>query len=396
MLRMEARVSELPSTSGNTEDLQAWALLVRSPSLDRERLLPALTAAGSAAALTHASSAQLAHWQLPARAIEYLRAPDRAAVEQDLQWLAAAPGRHLVPLDSPLYPPLLHQSVGAPVALYVRGVPSVLCLPQLAMVGSRNPTASGREAAFQFARHLAGCGLAITSGLAVGIDSASHRGALAAQQPTIAVCGCGLDTVYPAENASLAAEIELTGALLSEFPPGTPPLRENFPQRNRIISGLALGTLVVEAASRSGSLITARFALEQGREVFAIPGSIHSPLSRGCHQLIRQGAKLVETGDDVLAELGVIAAAAAASPAREQARRRAASGGVAAGELDKEYEILLDALGFDPLGVDALVERSGLKPDAVASMLLILELQGAIEAHPGGRYCRRPGPVTRA
>jgi DNA processing protein len=392
---MEARMPELPSTPANTEELQAWALLVRSPSLDRERLLPALSAAGSAAALTQASSAQLARWQLPTPAIEYLRAPDMAAVRQDLEWLKAAPGRHLVPLDAPFYPPLLLQSVGAPVALYVRGIPAVLSLPQLAMVGSRNPTASGRETAFQFARHLAGCGLIITSGLAVGIDSASHRGALAAQQPTIAVCGCGLDIVYPEENDTLATDIERTGALVSEFPPGTPPLRQNFPQRNRIISGLALGTLVVEAASRSGSLITARFALEQGREVFAIPGSIHSPLSRGCHQLIRQGAKLVETGDDVLAELGVIAAAGTRAAA-QVAQSGSASGGVAAGELDKEYEILLDALGFDPLGVDALVERSGLKPDAVASMLLILELQGAIEAHPGGRYCRRPGPVPRA
>jgi DNA processing protein len=385
-------VAGIPFSSANVEELRAWALLARSPSLDRERLLPALSAAGCAAELTRASPTRLAEWLLPAAAIEFLRAADEAAVNRDLEWLAGAPDRHLVSLQSALYPPLLLQSVGAPVALYVRGVPTVLSLPQLAMVGSRNPTASGRETAFQFARHLAGCGLVITSGLAVGIDSASHRGALAAGQPTVAVCGCGLDAVYPEENESLAVEIARTGALASEFPPGTPPLRQNFPQRNRIISGLALGTLVVEAASRSGSLITARFALEQGREVFAIPGSIHSPLSRGCHQLIRQGAKLVETGDDVLAELGVIAAAGA----QFAATAAAASGGVAAPELDKEYEILLDALGFDPLGVDALAERSGLKADAVASMLLILELQGAIEAHPGGRYCRRPGPVTGA
>jgi DNA processing protein len=292
---------------------------------------------------------------------------------------------------------LLAQTVGAPVALYVRGIPSVLSLPQLAIVGSRNPTATGRETAFEFARHLANCGLAITSGLAVGIDAASHRGALAAQQSTIAVCGAGLDSVYPAEHAGLAAEIARTGALVCEFPPGTPARRENFPQRNRIISGLSLGTLVVEAARQSGSLITARFATEQGREVFAIPGSIHSPLSRGCHQLIRDGAKLVETGDDVLAELKAMAAAAAfaaargieIAPGRPTHEPSARPGPAAAAvELDKDYEILLDALGFDPLGVDALVERSGLKSEAVASMLLILELQGAVEARPGGRYCR--------
>jgi DNA processing protein len=237
--------------------------------------------------------------------------------------------------------------------------------------------------------------LVITSGLAMGIDTASHRGALDVQvdgeATTIAVCGTGLDIDYPRGNAALAQEIAANGALVSEFPLGTPAFKGNFPRRNRIISGMSLGTLVVEAALRSGSLITARLAAEQGREVFAIPGSIRNPLARGCHELIRQGARLVETADDIFRELQPLAGAllAAASPAEAPNLS-----GNPLCVLDKEYEILLDALGFEPTGVDLLVVRTGLRADEVASMLLILELEGRVESYPGGLYVRaRPKAV---
>jgi DNA processing protein len=264
-------------------------------------------------------------------------------------------------------------------------------LPQLAVVGSRNPTPGGRDTARDFAAYFAAQDLAVTSGLALGNDAAAHEGALDADGVTLAVCGCGLDDVYPASHAALARRIAERGAVVSEFPPGTPARRENFPQRNRIIAGLALGTLVVEAALRSGSLITARLAAEAGREVFAIPGSIHSPLAKGCHRLIREGAKLVECGADVLDELGPLTAtigrsAAASSPTPAQRARD--------GERvlhDREYAQLLAELGHDPTPVDVLVERTGLAPGVLSSMLLILELEGQVSVAPGGRYAR----VTR-
>ncbi|MCI0435260.1 MAG: DNA-processing protein DprA, partial [Gemmatimonadetes bacterium] len=291
------------------EELRAWALLLRTPGINYECVAFALRSIASVAALVHASDGTLQQLGFPDSARQGLRSPDLAALDADIEWLDAS-DRHLLPLTSVYYPPLLARTSGAPPALYVRGSIAVLATPQLAMVGSRNPTANGRETAFQFAAYLARCGLAITSGLAEGIDGASHRGALAAGGATIAVCGTGLDRVYPESHVELAESIVASGALVSEFPPRTPPRKEFFPQRNRIISGLSLGTLVVEAARQSGSLITARFANEQGREVFAIPGSIHSPLSRGCHRLIRDGAKLVETADDILSELKIPLAAA--------------------------------------------------------------------------------------
>lgn len=375
----------------SSAELRAWATLVRAPGVSVERVRHALASGIPADAIPGVRGSELEQLGFPENARRYLRAPQKALIDADLAWLGARPDRHLVACTAAEYPPLLAIPSGAPLALYVRGSPAALSLAQLAIVGSRNPTATGRETAFAFARHLAGCGLAITSGLAEGIDAAAHRGALAAGAATVAVCGTGLAEVYPVQNAELAQEIAAHGALVSEFPPDTPARRENFPQRNRIISALALGTLVVEAARQSGSLITARFASEQGREVFAIPGSIHSPLSHGCHRLIRDGAKLVETADDVLAELGMVLQATRAASAPAHAR-----GALATVEpMDKEYEILLDALGFDPAGIDALVERSGLKPEAIASMLLILELRGEVEARPGGRYCRRANQAPK-
>lgn len=369
------------------DEMRLWAALPRIPGLTHEAVAAGLRSTGTLSGLMHASEAALETFGFSARARRLWRSPDWARIDTDIAWLTAAPDRHLVPLTSSFYPSLLANSGGAPPCLYVRGSPSMLANPQLAMVGSRSPTGSGRETAYRFAVQLATRGLTITSGLAEGIDAASHKGALSAPGATIAVCGTGLDTVYPAQNAALAEEIAMSGALVSEFPPGTPARRENFPRRNRLISGLSVGTLVVEAAKHSGSLITARLAGEQGREVFAIPGSIQNPLARGCHQLIRQGAKLVETVDDILSEWPLpLQAIEFKENIIDFAPRPSTTPPDV--ELDSDYRILLDALGFDPVDFSTLADRSGLKADALASMLLILELRGEVQTRPGGRYCR--------
>src|SRR5262245_51240141 len=277
--------------------------------------------------------------ELPPAARAWLAHPDATRVASDERWLDSS-GVTLLPATSPLYPPLLAQLPDAPAVLYVRGHASVLSDPQIAMVGSRNPTAGGRDTARVFAGFFARAGLGITSGLALGIDGASHEGALAAGGITIGVLGCGLDDMYPPEHRGLAERIAATGAVISEFPPGTPARRENFPQRNRIIAGLSAGTLVVEAARRSGSLITARLAGAAGRDVFAIPGSIHNPCVRGCHELIRQGAKLVECADDVLVELKISLADQLVAAGPDQPEKASPK----APALDKGFEILLDAL----------------------------------------------------
>jgi DNA processing protein len=377
--------------------LYSWLTLLRAPGLHAARLHPLLERFGSADAILAATPSALRASDAGPALVDWLqsrRGRSDPAIDAELRWLEHD-AHHFVPLGSDSYPPLLAEVSDAPVGLFVRGDPGALLLPQLAIVGSRNPTAGGRDNAASFAAHLARRGLAITSGLAIGIDAAAHQGALAAEGVTVAVCGTGLDVDYPSANSALAEAIAKSGALVSEFPLGMPALQANFPRRNRIISGLALGTLVVEAAVRSGSLITARLAAEQGREVFAIPGSIHNPLARGCHQLLRQGAKLVETGDDIFAELralvGALAPAlqAAVSDERKSAAAGPESHAAGAAVLDKAYEILLDALGFEPAGVDTLVERTGFAADEVASMLLILELDGKLESRPGGRYLRR-------
>jgi DNA processing protein len=290
----------------------------------------------------------------------------------------------LIDTFNPAYPPLLAQIPTAPALLYVQGDVASLRAPQLAVVGARRPSAPARATAARFAYSLSRAGLVITSGLALGIDAASHEGALAAGGRTVAVLGTGLDQIYPREHRALAARIAAQGALVSEFPRGTAPLRANFPRRNRIISALCLGTLVVEAAHHSGSLITARLAAEQGREVFAVPGSIHNPLARGCHALIRSGAKLVENVGDIFEEIDFYFAKQ--DDMCDVGQPESPVAGVA--PLDKGYEILLDALGFEPASVDTLVERTGLSSQSVASMLLILELQGAVGVHGGGRYIR--------
>lgn len=316
----------------------------------------------------------------------YLREPDWQGVESDREWAEAGEGRRILSLADPHYPRQLLDLHGRPPILFVIGNVEALAMPQLAVVGSRNPTADGEENARKFAEYLGANGLAITSGLAEGVDAASHQGCLAAGGITIAVTGTGLDRVYPAKHRELAHQIaDNGGALVSEFTPGTPVSRENFPRRNRVISGLSLGVLVVEAARQSGSLITARYALEQGREVFAIPGSIHNPLARGCHQLIRQGAKLVETAADIYEELyGLLVA-------MEQEAEQAGNEPLPApvDQLDEDYQNLLACMGYDPQPVDVIIARSGLTAEAVSSMLLVLELQDFVQASPGGRYSRK-------
>ncbi len=292
--------------------------------------------------------------------------PDDTAIDLALGWLDDA-DHHLVAWGDDDYPDVFKPVPGPPLVLYVNGDVGALHLPALAIVGSRNPTAGGVRNAREFARHLADQGFCIVSGMAQGIDAAAHEGALAAGGRTVAFLGTGIDRVYPAQNRELAHAIAASGALVSEYPLGAPPERHHFPERNRLISGLSLGTLVVEAARRSGSLITARLSAEQGREVFAIPGSIHNPLSRGCHELIRQGAKLVETADDILAELGPLT-----------------------GHLHEiagdEYASVRQHLSYDPISIDELEKRSGLTIGQLSSMLLILELHGEVESLSGGRY----------
>jgi DNA processing protein len=361
---------------------RAWLALARCPSLTASALGPALAQAGGAAALVAGPRA----W-LHARHAARLDADD-ATLDADLAWLAGAPDRAFVPMIDPAYPPLLAEAPDAPVALWVRGDPHALLAPQVAVVGSRHPTPTGRQLAREWATRIAASGAVVTSGLAAGIDAEAHRGALAPPRGrTVAVCGTGLDSTYPATNAALADAIAARGAVVSEFPPGTPARPPNFPRRNRIISGLAIVTLVVEAASRSGSLITARLAGEQGREVCAIPGSVLNPLASGCHALLKQGARLVENAEEVLNALQFSPLFATFGTVLARGGELAAVRSSRPGPLDKAQEMLLDALGFEPLDVDTLVDRTGLPAQDVSSMLLILELQGRVEPR-AGRFCR--------
>jgi len=312
---------------------------------------------------------------------------DSERIAEAERWLADD-DRYLITRDSDHYPTALAELLPAPPWLYAIGDIDLLRYPAIAIVGSRNPTPSGRDAAREFGAALARAGLVVVSGLARGIDAAAHEGALAADGMTIAVCGTGLDRVYPAANRELAEQIAANGLLLSEFALGTQPVRGNFPRRNRVIAGLCTATLVVEAARASGSLITARMAIGSGRDVFALPGSIHNPLARGCHQLIRDGAKLVETTDHILEDIaGVLdgfrpPSQSSSEPAPGQPDQSDTSTGHAA------HETLMTALGHAPARIDDLIQRTGWSADAVSSTLLILELEGRVVAAPGGAYMR--------
>ncbi|MDP2640338.1 MAG: DNA-processing protein DprA [Betaproteobacteria bacterium] len=350
-------------------DLAAWIKLSLVPGLGGQSLRKLLGAFGLPQHILAAGRGALARIVSAEIAARILSDLDSAAVETALEW-AAADGHAVLTLADGDYPQPLLQTPDPPALLYLRGRRELLALPGLAMVGSRNATPQGVSNAEQFARAFSSAGLTIVSGLALGIDAAAHRGGLDGAGSTIAVLGTGADILYPQRNRALGERIAREGLIVSEFPLGTPPHGSNFPRRNRVISGLARGCLVVEAALASGSLITARCAAEQGREVFAIPGSIHSPHSKGCHALIKQGAKLVESAQDLLQELGVdvlAAPPAAAAPA-------------AAG--------LLAQLGYDPCDIDTLCARSGLTADVVSAMLLQLELDGKVASLPGGQYQR--------
>jgi DNA processing protein len=353
------------------DELAAWLRLLLTPGVGNETARKLLAAFGLPQAVFTQSPAAL-QTVVGARTAQALQQiPDKLepALERLQSWLAESDRHHLLNLGDARFPPELLQMADPPLLLYVLGDLQALRHPhKLAIVGSRNPTHQGAANAHQFAQALGQAGLCVVSGLAHGVDGAAHEGALAAGASTIAVVGTGLDRVYPRQHLHLAHRIAEHGAIVSEYPLGTSPLPANFPQRNRIIAGLSQGTLVVEAALQSGSLITARLAAEQGREVFAIPGSIHAPQSRGCHALIRQGAKLVESAQDILEDLrmGTPAVPEEGSPTEPPA------------------DDLLDALGHDPVSLDALQARTGLDTATLQARLLELELDGWVGRLPGG------------
>ncbi len=357
--------------------LAGWLQLTLTPGFGAATIRRLLAQFGLPENVIAASRAELAKLA-SAQAVQALDSDAVAqAVERALAWLAQ-PGHALVTLADTAYPRLLLEIADPPPVLYCQGRIELLNRPALAVVGSRNASAQGASNAEQFARAFSAAGLTIVSGLAQGIDAAAHRGGLAAEGSTIAVLGTGVDNPYPPANGALAAQIAERGLLVSEFALGTKALAHNFPRRNRLISGLAQGCLVVEAALQSGSLITARSAAEQGREVFAVPGSIHSPLSKGCHALIKSGAKLAESAEDVLSELAAFRRTGFAST---HSRGEAAEVQAAEGPL-------LDCMGFDPVDVDSLCARAGLPAERVSAELLRLELAGRIAALPGGLYQR--------
>jgi DNA processing protein len=389
---------DVAATDAGTEALLRLQL-AGGPVVPRRALLDA-HGGDAAAAVAAGASAWKRHGLAEAQR-EALARPDRAAIARARAWFAA-PRHRLLAWHDADYPALLRRIAAPPLMLFVAGDAALLWHPSVAVVGSRAPSAGGADNAFAFARAFASSGLAVASGMAAGIDTAAHAGALSAGGATIAVLGCGPDVPYPRSNIALHARIEAHGAVVSEHAPGTPAHASNFPSRNRIIAGLSLGTLVVEAALRSGALITARQAGESGREVFALPGSIHNPMARGCHRLLRDGAALVEDPREVVQALGPVAASLAEAlrgrlgdgPGGLSEEDPGASGAAsdAAGlpclSPDPDYQRLWRALGHDPTGMDALVSRTGLTTARLSSMLLLMELEGrVVSAH--GRYTRK-------
>jgi DNA processing protein len=364
------------------DELAGWLRLAETPGVGRESARRLLAAFGSPQAVVAASSAAWRDVVGPSVAGALSRTPEalHARVDATLAWCGAAGSApcRIVTLGDPLYPALLLEAPDPPLLLYAQGQVALLGAPAIAIVGSRNPTAQGAANARAFASTLSQAGLTVVSGLALGIDGAAHEGALASPAATVAVVGTGLDLVYPRRHRELARRIAEQGLMLSEYALGTPSLPPHFPQRNRIIAGLARGTLVVEAALQSGSLITARLAAEAGRDVFAVPGSIHSPQSRGCHLLIKQGAKLVDHADDVLEELRSGTPGASSAPAAQAP--------------ETADDPLLEALGYDPVTLDALLARTGRTAQELSHRLLQLELDGHVARLPGQLFQRVPAP----
>lgn len=408
-------VSNSTATQGTTlatttdptgiDELRAWLRLVLTPGVGNETARHLLKACASAQAIFSQEPGALAALGTPRLVQALATEPEEVAGQLDrtLAWLAAGQDRRVLTLGDADYPQALLNTQDPPLMLYLLGSlarrPDAFAVcPSLAIVGSRNPTPQGVIHARQFARFFSESGLCVVSGLAMGVDGAAHDGALQGGSPTIAVVGTGLDRVYPKKHLELAHRIAEQGLLVSEFPLGTPPLNANFPRRNRIISGLSLGTLVVEAALQSGSLITARLAAEQGKEVFAIPGSIQSQQSRGCHLLIRQGAKLVESAQDVLEELSLPLPALAGvamderRPSPTQADGECAEHGSPVALGGRKNADLLQALGFDASSLDALQARTGWPTAQLQAELLGLELDGEVARLPGGLFVR----VSRA
>ena len=359
--------------------LASWLQLTLTPGIGAAAIRGMLRQFGLPQNVIDRKPSELAAYVAPGELQSMASAQVRDAVARALAW-AAAPGHFIVTLADGAYPRALLEIPDPPSLLYAAGRLELLQRPSLAIVGSRNATAQGESNAESFAKAFSDAGLTIVSGLAMGIDAAAHCGGLAGPGSTIAVLGTGIDVTYPRRNAQLAAQIAGRGLLVSEFPLGTAPAAHNFPKRNRLISGLARGCLVVEAASASGSLITARTAADQGREVFAIPGSIHSPLSRGCHALIKSGAKLVESAEDVLDELSGFRRSGYASTTADATQRDSEQPAAGSG--------LLAHMGHDPVDIDALCTRAGMTAKQVSSELLRLELDGRVAALPGGLYQR--------
>ena len=355
------------------QETLAWLRLGLVAELTPSGFRKLLATLSTPEAICAADRATLARSVSDEVAAAIARGPDPVRLDTTLRWLED-PANQVVTFADDAYPRLLLEITDPPPLLYVKGDPDLLDRASLAVVGSRNATQQGRANAQAFSQELSEGGFTIISGLALGIDAAAHIGGLAAASSSIAVVGTGLDIVYPARNRDLAHRLAGEGALVSEFALGTPALASNFPRRNRLISGLSRGCLVVEAALKSGSLITARYALEQGREVFAIPGSIHSPLSKGCHLLLKQGAKLAESSQDILEELGAVVHERDSTIASDD-------------EVTHENPVLA-ALGFDPVDLDTLCQRSGLTPESASAMLLTLELEGVVGRLAGGKFQR--------
>lgn len=371
-------------------ELEAWLTLTHVNKLGPVTLRKLINHFHTPEAVLSASYGQLQSLGINKHVMDGIQHADAKEIQRDLAWLEHE-NHHLITITDSAYPELLKQISDPPYVLYVLGKPEqareLLSEPQLGVVGSRSASAQGKEIATSFAHGIANNGLVITSGLASGIDGAAHQGALQANiGSTIAVAACGLDRVYPAEHRQLAEQISQRGLLVSEFPIGTSPSPGHFPRRNRIISGLSLGVLVIEASMKSGSLITARLALEQGREVFAIPGSINNPVARGCNNLIRNGAKLVETVDDVLEEFkNLIDLDALEKPIT---LKNPDQSGQATADFDPQHEKILNCMGTEPVSIDSIIEQSGLPVEVVSSILLILELNNQVTQHGNGIYIR--------